>query len=90
MQSKNILFYYIYPSHDWKYNVVRPEHVESHIEYNKTFRPGRLMFMETEDGFEMLNDGMLKKECLEPYIKQAEEFFAKETINRDVDTMPYR
>lgn len=88
-QNKNVLFYYIYGNRDWKYNVVAPEHIESHIEYNKVFRPGRLMFRETEDGFEMLNNGMIKEEYLEPYKKQAEEFFAKETISRAVITVPY-
>jgi len=36
----------IYGNGQLVYNVVRPEDLESHIEYNKTFRFGRLLYVD--------------------------------------------
>jgi len=36
----------IYPNGEYKVNIVRPEDLENHIEYNKTWRFGRLLFVD--------------------------------------------
>lgn len=36
----------IYPSENFKVNVVRDEDLEKHIEYNLIFRPGRAFFVD--------------------------------------------
>ena len=36
----------VYSNGQWKYNVVRDEDLQEHIEYNKTWRPGRLLYVD--------------------------------------------
>lgn len=36
----------VYPDGSHKINVVRPEHLEEHIKYNKLYRPGRALFVD--------------------------------------------
>lgn len=38
----------LYPNGTYKTNGVSEEHIQSHIEYNKTFRPGRTLFIDGE------------------------------------------
>lgn len=38
----------IYPNGEYKTNGVLPEHLESHIEYNKTYRFGRALVVDNE------------------------------------------
>ncbi len=76
----------IYPNEDYVYNVVLDEDLESHIEYNKTFRPGRLLYV---DG-ERVNNGMIKEEYLGDYDQIAKEFYENNNVNMNVATIPYR
>lgn len=36
----------VYNSNDYKINIVKPEHLEGHIEYNKSWRWGRALFVD--------------------------------------------
>lgn len=38
----------VYANGEYKTNVVKDEHLEDHIEYNKTFRFGRALFVDGE------------------------------------------
>lgn len=38
----------LYPNGNWKCNGVHEEHIETHIEYNKSYRPGRTLFVDGE------------------------------------------
>jgi len=98
--ADTILCVYFYSNGDHKYNVVDVNDLDNHIEYNRTFRPGRIMFMEDKDclpksegdiGLKLINDGMLKPEYLEPFYDQAKELMAKlkKTVNMNQPTIPY-
>ena len=93
----NVLFLYIYSNMTMTYNVVAFDDIDNHIEYNRTWRPGRLMYCEEPDyGFIRLNDGCIKEEYLDEYDKIAKEFFEKhdrsesDDISRFNITRPYR
>jgi len=75
----------IYTNKQFKYNVVREEDLEHHIEYNKTLRFGRLLYV---DGKRIYN-GCMKEEYLAEYDKLAEEFYANHKINMNKPTIPY-
>ena len=80
----------VYLSGDYTYNVVREEDLEEHIQFNKTFRPGRLLYV---DGQRIYN-GVLKKEALPKYDKIAEKFYKLQhytlyNINTVRPTIPY-
>ena len=75
----------VYLSGDYTYNVVREEDLEEHIQFNKTFRPGRLLYV---DGQRIYN-GVIKKEALSKYDTVAEEFYASYNINMSKPTIPY-
>lgn len=52
----------VYNNDTYKINIVKPEHLENHIEYNKTFRPGRALFVDgkcVHGGY--LNRGRIKE-----------------------------
>jgi len=38
----------VYNSDTYIINIVKPEHLENHIEYNKIFRPGRALFVDSK------------------------------------------
>lgn len=76
----------VYPNGDYKYNVVREEDLQSHIEYNEKFRPGRLLYV---DG-ERVNNGCIYPEYLEKYDKIADEFYKNNDVNINKPTIPYR
>ena len=76
----------IYNNKQYKFNVVSDEDLESHIEYNKTFRPGRIFYV---DG-KRVNDGMLKPEYLSEYDKIADEFYKNNNVDMSKPTIPYR
>ena len=84
--ANNHLTLGIYANGEYKYNVVLDEHIESHIEYNKTFRPGRLLYV---DGKRVYN-GMIKEECLSKYDEIAKNFYENNNIDMTKDTIPYR
>lgn len=76
----------VYANGEYKFNVVRDEDLELHIEYNKTFRFGRILYV---DG-ERVYDGCIKPENLEKYDQIAKEFYKTNNINMNVATIPYR
>ncbi len=84
---KNHLTLGIYPNYSYKYNVVRDEDLENHIIYNRTFRPGRLLYI---DGKRIYN-GLIKQEFLAEYDEIAKEFYENASkINMNILTIPYR
>ncbi|MCQ2979614.1 MAG: hypothetical protein MJ245_07445 [Clostridia bacterium] len=78
----------IYPNKEYIYNIVSDSDLENHIEFNLTFRPGRIFYV---DG-KRLNNGCLKEECLKEYDDMASEIYNKllDNINRSNITRPYR
>jgi hypothetical protein len=76
----------VYPSGDYKVNVVREEDLESHIEYNLKFRPGRLFFV---DG-KAMNNGLMKEEYAQPWIQEWTEKIKNMNIDTSTSTRPYR
>lgn len=76
----------VYANGEYKFNVVRDEDLEYHIEYNKTFRFGRILYV---DG-KRVYDGCIKPEYLEKYDQIAKEFYETNNINMNVATIPYR
>lgn len=76
----------IYANGQYEYNVVKEEDLENHIKYNKTFRFGRLLYV---DG-ERVHDGSIQtKENLEKYDNIAEEFYKNTKVNMSTPTVPY-
>lgn len=77
----------VYPNGQWKYNVVRDEDLETHIGYNKTWRPGRLLYV---DGVRVWN-GMLKEEYCGKYdtIEKGVRECTLKDVNMNCDTRPY-
>ena len=61
----------IYQNKSYKTNIVAPEDLERHIEYNKTMRPGRLLYV---DGKRVYN-GLVRKDRLAEYDELAEKIF---------------
>lgn len=78
----------IYPNKSYKWNVVKDDDLDAHIEYNLTFRPGRIFYVDNN----RLNTGLLDKNNLSEYDKIAYEFFksANNTINMEIGTIPYQ
>lgn len=78
----------VYANGQYKYNVVRDEDLEHHIEYNKKMRFGRLLYV---DG-ERVYDGCMRKEILPEYDEIARKFYKdyKDKIDMDKPTIPYR
>lgn len=77
----------IYGNGQYKYNVVRDEDLEHHIEYNKTFRFGRLLYV---DGKRVYDGDVQTKEKIDIYDKIAEDFYKNNKINMSIPTIPYR
>ena len=77
----------IYPNKQWKYNVVREEDLAEHIDYNLTFRPGRVFYV---NGVRKCN-GLISPTRLEEYDKLEEHI--RTDILKDVNlyrnTRPY-
>lgn len=77
----------VYTNKQWKYNVVRDEDLKDHIEYNKTWRWGRLLYV---DGVRVY-DGCHKPESLPMYDSLAKEVYEDllKKVNLHKDTRPY-
>lgn len=76
----------VYANGQYEYNVVKEEDLENHIEYNKTFRFGRLLYVDGERVF----DGCVQtKENLDRYDKIAEAFYKNAKVNMNIPTLPY-
>jgi hypothetical protein len=51
----------VYNNNTHVINIVKDVHLQSHIEYNKTFRPGRLLFIDGKyNSGGMVDDATLK------------------------------
>lgn len=72
----------VYASNSYKVNVVAPEHLENHIEYNKAMRPGRALFV---DG-KCVNKGYLSDER----VSEWEQKIPTMEINKSKITTPYQ
>ena len=85
--SKNHLVLNVYASGDYKVNVVRDSDLEDNIEFNKTWRFGRIIYV---DG-KRVYDGCIVKEALGKYDDIAKDFFENKAknINMLVPTIPY-
>lgn len=55
----------IYPNGSFKLNGVKDEHLEHHIEYNKTLRPGRALVVDNK----IVYHGYLTEEQINKIIK---------------------
>lgn len=73
----------LYPDNSFKMNGVRPEDLESHIQYNKEFRPGRALFVDGKcvyKGISITSETIIFHEEL----FQADKYIAKAI------TLPYQ
>lgn len=69
----------VYSNGDRKHNGVRESHLAEHIEYNKTFRPGRALFVNGK----CENEGYLSKDTcdsIEKELKETPKIMTKVTI----------
>lgn len=72
----------VYMNGKYKVNVVRDEDLEDHIEYNKTFRFGRGLFVDDK----CINQGYLSGEQVRNWEKRISEM----EIDTSKPTIPYR
>ena len=72
----------VYKNDSYKYNIVYDEDLESHIEYNKTWRFGRALFV---DG-KCVYQGYLSDEQIEDWTKRISEM----QFDMSRATIPYR
>lgn len=56
----------VYNSNDYKVNIVKPDHLENHIEYNKFWRFGRALFVDGNCVYE----GYLSKEQIDSWTEK--------------------
>ena len=76
----------VYNNKQYKYNIVRDEDLETHIKYNRTWRPGRIFYV---DGKRVWN-GTIKEEYLADYDAIAAEVFKSlGDVSRKKPTIPY-
>lgn len=71
----------VYNNNEFKVNIVREEHLESHIEYNKTFRWGRALFV---DG-KCVHKGYLSDERITEWTEK----ISKMTFDTRKSSEPY-
>lgn len=72
----------VYMNGKYKVNVVRDEDLEDHIEYNKTFRFGRGLFVDSK----CINQGYLSGEQVRNWEKRISEM----EIDTSKPTISYR
>jgi len=75
----------VYPSNDFKVNIVKEEDLVEHIAYNDLWRPGRMLFV---DGKYAVG-GLLKEEYKTPKIAEWEEKISKMKIDTRVPSRVY-
>ena len=85
LSTTNHLTLGVYPNGDYKWNVVLDSDLADHINYNKTLRPGRLLYV---DG-ERVHDGLMKGAELEKYDNIAEKFYRDNNIDLNKPSVPY-
>lgn len=72
----------IYKNGDYKINVVKEEHLEYHIDYNKTMRFGRALFV---DG-ECLNQGYLDNDEVSEWTEKVKDISSRVNILKASET----
>jgi hypothetical protein len=72
----------VYPDGSHKHNVVAPEDLGYHLEYNKMFRPGRALFL---DGV-LVQEGFVDADVLQKWEKDFQTY----KVPMDKPTIPYR
>lgn len=72
----------VYNNNEYKYNIVFDRDLENHIEYNKTFRFGRALFV---DG-KCVNRGYLSDEQIEEWTRRISEM----KFDMSHPTIPYQ
>lgn len=72
----------VYLSDNFKWNCVKEEDLQDHINFNKTFRFGRALFV---DG-KCVYKGYLNEEK----VKEWEDKISKMKFDNSVPTLPYR
>lgn len=81
MSNNNHISVGVYANGRYVVNIVKDEHLKDHIEYNKTFRFGRGLFV---DG-ECLNQGYLSGDQVKNWKKRISEM----NIDTSVSSEPY-
>lgn len=76
----------IYPNKDYVVNVVSDMNLANHIEYNRFYRPGCILYI---DGVRK-SDGCLKKSCLKEYDEYANALAQTLDISLARETTPFR
>ena len=76
----------VYSDGSYVVNIVRDDDLEKHIEYNRTFRPGRMLFV---DG-KFRCGGVLSEPEKTKQISIWEEKIKGMNFNTRKDTRPYR
>jgi hypothetical protein len=71
----------VYANGDRKHNGVTSDHIDDHIKYNLTFRPGRALFV---DG-KCVHRGNLSQESCDAIERE----LAAKPVSMRTDTMPY-
>lgn len=75
----------VYANGEFKVNIVLPEHLQEHVEYNRVMRPGRMLFV---DGKYAVG-GCYKKEYQEQMIKEWEDKISKMSFNTSKPSSMY-
>lgn len=83
---KNHLSLRLYPNKDYVINVVSDANLASHVEYNKTYRFGCILYI---DGVRKTN-GCLKEDCLKEYDEYASNLLKTLDIDLTKETTPFR
>lgn len=76
----------LYTNKDYVINVVSDSNLKSHIDYNATFRPGCLLYI---DGKRELS-GCIKQDCLQSYDDFAKAILANLQIDLSRETTPFQ
>lgn len=72
----------LYADGSFKMNGVKPEHLKDHVEYNKTYRAGRTLFV---DG-KLIHKGCHNNEQIKDFQKRIK----RENLKADNCTAPYQ
>lgn len=85
-ELKNHVSLRVYPNKDYVVNVVSDENLASHIEYNRIFRCGCILYV---DGIRRMSD-CLKGDCLKEYDDYASNLLKTLDINIMKETIPFQ
>lgn len=83
---KNHLSLRLYPNKDYIVNVVSDENLASHIEYNKIYRFGCVLYIDVV----RQTNGCLKEDCLKEYDEYANNLLKTLDIDLTKETTPFQ